>query len=177
MLIINFSNYWACWSVNLYFAIITSFKLQFWSFGILCRVPSLLKYFLDFAPLKANFLGNLPKSSIIWAKWSSFFPKVSELSFLGLNKSSPVSISKVMQAKDHISADRLYFEPVKTSGPRYCRVWISVAKWWCYQQALPKSAILTLNPSSSFGPLSITSLVSKAENNSFAVLNLLYFLA
>jgi hypothetical protein len=68
------------------------------------------------------------------------------LSFLGLKRSSPVSISKVMQAKDHISAERLYFDPVKTSGPLYCRVWIYVAKWWCYQQAFPRSAIFTLNP-------------------------------
>jgi hypothetical protein len=136
----------ACYSVNLYLAIITSFKLQFWSFGILCNEPDWLKYFLDLAPLKANFFGNLPKSYIIWAKWSSFFPKASELSFLGLNNSSPVSISNVMHASDHISAERLYFEPVKTSGPLYCLVWISVAKWWCYQQAFPKSAILTLNP-------------------------------
>lgn len=175
MWVIKLSNYWACWSVNLYLAIITSFRLQFWSLGILCKVPSLLKYFLDLAPLKANFLGNLPKSSIICAKWSSFLPKVSELSFLGLNNNSPVSISNVIQANDHMSADKLYFDPVNTSGPRYWRVWISVAKWWCYQQALPKSAILTLNPSSSFGPLSSTSFVSKAEKSSFAVLDLPYF--
>jgi hypothetical protein len=45
-----------------------------------------------------------------------------------LNKSSPVSISKVIQARDHISAERLYLDPVSTSGPRYCLVWISVAK-------------------------------------------------
>lgn len=91
------------------------------------------------------------------------------MSFLGLNKSYPVSISNVMQANDHMSAERLYFEPVNTSGPLYCLVWISVAKWWCYQQALPKSAILTLKPFSSFGPLSRTSFVSNAENSYFAL--------
>ncbi len=122
-----------------------------------------------------NFLGNLPNSSIIWARWSSFFPNVSELSFLGLKSNYPVSISKVMQANDHISADRLYFDPVKTYGPRYWRVWISVAKWWCSQHAFPKSAILTLNPSSSFGPLSRTSLASNAENNYLAVFEAFYF--
>lgn len=143
----KFSNSSASLSVNLYLAIITSFRLQFCNLGILCNDPSLLKYFRDLAPLRANFFGNLPKSYIIWAKWSSFFPNDSLLSFRGLNKSSPVNISKVMQAKDHISAVRLYLEPVKTSGPLYCLVWISVAKWWCYQQALPKSAIFTLNPS------------------------------
>ena len=153
-----------------YLAIITSLRLQFWSFGILCSEPSLLKYFRDFTPLKENFFGNRPKSYIICAKWSSFFPNVYELSFRGLKRSSPVNISNVIQAKDHISALRLYLEPVNTSGPRYCLVWISVAKWWCSQQALPKSAIFTLNPSSSLGPLSRTSFVSNAEKSYLAVL-------
>lgn len=48
-----------------------------------------------------------------------------------------------MQANDHISAVKLYLDPKRTSGPLYCRVCISVAKWWCSQQAFPKSAILT----------------------------------
>lgn len=52
----------------LYLAIITSFKLQFCSLGILAKLPSLEKYFLDLAPLTVNFLGNLPKSYIICAK-------------------------------------------------------------------------------------------------------------
>jgi hypothetical protein len=56
-------------------------------------------------------------------------------------------------------------EPVNTSGPLYCLVWISVAKWWCYQQAFPKSAIFTLNPFYSLGPLSMTNLVSNALNS------------
>ena len=30
-----------------------------------------------------------------------------------------------------------------TSGERYCRVWISLVKWWLTQQALPRSAIFT----------------------------------
>ena len=163
--------------MNRYLAIITSLRLQFWSFGILCREPSLLKYLRDLTPLNENFLGNRPKSYIICAKWSSFLPKVSELSFLGLKSNSPVNISKVIQANDHISALKLYFEPVKTSGPRYCLVWISVAKWWCYQQALPKSAIFTLKPYSSLGPLSRTSLVSNAEKSYFAVFYFLFFLS
>ena len=103
----------------MYLAIITSFKLQFWSLGMRTRLPYFEKYFLAFAPLTVNFLGNLPRSSIIWAKWSSFLPKLSLWSFLGLNSSYPVSISKVMQANDHISALRLYFDPVSTSGPLY----------------------------------------------------------
>ena len=111
-------------SNGIYLAIITSFKLQFWSLGIRIKLPSFEKYFLVFRPRHVNFLGNLPRSYIIWARWSSFFPKESLLSFLGLNRSSPVSISKVMQASDHISAVRLYLDPVKTSGPRYCLVWI-----------------------------------------------------
>lgn len=149
-----------------YLAIITSLRLQFCSFGILAKLPYFEKYFLAFAPLTVNFLGNLPKSYIICARWSSFLPKLSFWSFLGLKSSYPVNISKVIHAKDHISALRLYLEPVSTSGPLYCLVWISVAKWWCSQQAFPRSAILTLNPFSSLGPLSRTSLVWKAEKSS-----------
>lgn len=147
----------------------TSFKDQFWSLGILLRFPYFEKYFLALTPLSENFLGNLPRSSIIWARWSSFFPNESLLSLRGLNRSSPVNISKVIQAKDHISADKLYFDPVSTSGPRYCLVWISVAKWWCYQQAFPRSAIFTLNPFSNKGPLLKASLVSKALKRSLRV--------
>ena len=66
-----------------------------------------------------------------------------------------MSNSKVIQANDHISAVRLYLEPSMTYGLRYCLVWIYVAKWWCSQQALPKSAILTLM--FSVNPLSVLS--------------------
>jgi len=147
----------------------TSLRLQFWSLGMRTRLPSLEKYLRLLLPRTVNFRGNLPNSYIIWARWSSFLPKESLLSFRGLKSSSPVSISKVMQARDHMSAVRLYFDPVSTSGPLYCLVWISVAKWWCYQQAFPRSAILTLKPFSSLGPLSRTSLVEKALKRSLMV--------
>jgi len=145
---------------------------QFCSFGIRFRFPSFEKYFLALVPLQVNLCGNLPSNSIICARWSSFFPKESLLSLWGLKSSSPVNISKVIQARDHISAVKLYFDPRRTYGPLYWRVCISVAKWWCSQQAFPKSAILTLNPFSSLGPLLSTNLVSKAENSSF---NFLFF--
>jgi hypothetical protein len=64
-----------------------------------------------------------------------------------------------MHAHDQISAEVSYLAPINTSGLLYCLVWISVAKWWWVQQAFPKSAILTLNPFSSFGPLSKISLL------------------
>lgn len=68
-----------------------------------------------------------------------------------------------------MSAVKLYFDPVKTYGPLYCLVWISVAKWWCSQQAFPKSAIFTLNPFYNLGPLSKISFVLKAENSYLTV--------
>lgn len=37
-----------------------------------------------------------------------------------------------------------HFAPRMTSGERYWRVWMSLVKWWLTQQALPRSAILTL---------------------------------
>lgn len=37
-----------------------------------------------------------------------------------------------------------HLAPRITSGDLYCLVWISSVKWWFTQQALPKSAILTL---------------------------------
>lgn len=37
-----------------------------------------------------------------------------------------------------------HFAPRMTSGDRYCRVWMSLVKWWLTQHALPRSAILTL---------------------------------
>ena len=36
-----------------------------------------------------------------------------------------------------------HFPPRMTSGERYCRVWMSLVKWWPTQQAFPRSAILT----------------------------------
>lgn len=41
-----------------------------------------------------------------------------------------------------------HLAPRMTSGERYWRVWISFVKWWLTQQALPRSAILTLMMSS-----------------------------
>lgn len=49
-----------------------------------------------------------------------------------------------MAAILHTSVLAPHFEPSITSGDRYCLVWISFVKWWFTQQALPKSAILTL---------------------------------
>lgn len=49
-----------------------------------------------------------------------------------------------MAAMLHTSVLAPHFEPSITSGDRYCLVWISFVKWWFTQQALPKSAILTL---------------------------------
>lgn len=37
-----------------------------------------------------------------------------------------------------------HLAPRMTSGERYCRVWISLVKWWLTQHAFPRSAILTL---------------------------------
>lgn len=57
-----------------------------------------------------------------------------------------------MAAMLHTSVLAPHFEPSITSGDRYCLVWISFVKWWFTQQALPRSAILTLmtsNPKSS----------------------------
>ena len=36
-----------------------------------------------------------------------------------------------------------HLPPRMTSGDRYCRVWMSLVKWWPTQHALPRSAILT----------------------------------
>lgn len=49
-----------------------------------------------------------------------------------------------MAAILHTSVLAPHFEPSITSGDRYCLVWISFVKWWFTQQALPRSAILTL---------------------------------
>lgn len=49
-----------------------------------------------------------------------------------------------MAAMLHTSVLAPHFEPSITSGDRYCLVWISFVKWWFTQQALPRSAILTL---------------------------------
>ncbi len=82
--------------------------------------------------------------------WSSSLSK--PLPFFGSNRKSPVAISKIIQAKDHISAEVPYLAPIMTSGDLYCLVWISVEKWWYDQQPLPKSQIFSRNDSSNFGP-------------------------
>jgi hypothetical protein len=43
-----------------------------------------------------------------------------------------------------------HLAPRITSGERYCRVWMSLVKWWFTQQALPRSAILTEMMSNGF---------------------------
>lgn len=80
----------------------------------LCTLLSLqlgAKYFLYFEHLLENFLGKIPNNYIICAIWSSFLPYTSFESLLGLNNKSPVSISNVIQAKDHKSAVILYLDP------------------------------------------------------------------
>jgi hypothetical protein len=49
-----------------------------------------------------------------------------------------------MAAILHTSVLAPHFAPNITSGDRYCLVWMSLVKWWLTQQALPRSAILTL---------------------------------
>lgn len=49
-----------------------------------------------------------------------------------------------MAAILHTSVLAPHFAPRMTSGDRYCRVWMSLVKWWLTQQAFPRSAILTL---------------------------------
>lgn len=48
-----------------------------------------------------------------------------------------------MQAMLQISVLAPHFAPRITSGERYCRVWMSLVKWWPTQQAFPRSAIFT----------------------------------
>jgi len=48
-----------------YFAIITSFKVQFCNLGILFIFPSFEKYFLALLPLNVKVRGNRPSNSII----------------------------------------------------------------------------------------------------------------
>jgi hypothetical protein len=97
-----------------YLAIMTSLRDQFCSLGMRLRQPSLLMYFRPFSPRIDIFRGKRPISSMICARWSSFLPKCSLGSFLGLKSNSPVKSSKVMQASDHISAERLYLDPSST---------------------------------------------------------------
>mmetsp|Transcript_69546 Transcript_69546/g.104982 ORF Transcript_69546/g.104982 Transcript_69546/m.104982 type:complete len:236 (+) Transcript_69546:1809-2516(+) len=40
-----------------------------------------------------------------------------------------------------MSADVSYLLPIRTSGARYCLVWMSSLKWRCVQQAFPRSTI------------------------------------
>lgn len=49
-----------------------------------------------------------------------------------------------IEAMLHTSVLAPHFAPRITSGERYCLVWMSFVKWWFTQQALPRSAILTL---------------------------------
>lgn len=56
-----------------------------------------------------------------------------------------------MQAMLQVSVLAPHLEPNMTSGDLYCLVWISLVKWWLVQQALPKSAILTLMISLGYG--------------------------
>jgi hypothetical protein len=53
-------------------------------------------------------------------------------------------IGRTMAAILHTSVLAPHFAPRITSGDRYCRVWMSLVKWWLTQQAFPRSAILTL---------------------------------
>lgn len=71
-----------------------------------------------------------------------------------------------MEAMLHTSVLAPHLAPRMTSGDRYCLVWISFVKWWLTQQALPRSAILTLMTSSlngssalRFSPVAEASLV------------------
>lgn len=67
-----------------------------------------------------------------------------------------------MAAMLHTSVLAPHLAPKITSGDRYCRVWISFVKWWLAQQALPRSAILTLMISR---PLSSTFRLSPSEGD------------
>lgn len=71
-----------------------------------------------------------------------------------------------MEAMLHTSVLAPHLAPRMTSGDRYCLVWMSFVKWWLTQQALPRSAILTLMTSSlngsstlRFSPVEEASLV------------------
>lgn len=52
-------------------------------------------------------------------------------------------IRPTMAAMLHTSVLAPHLEPRITSGERYCRVWMSLVKWWPTQHAFPKSAIFT----------------------------------
>ena len=112
---------------------------------------------MAFDPLNENSKGNFPNSSWVYARWSSFLEKLGP--FRGSKRKSPVMSSNIIQAKLHMSAVLLYFEPIRTlkiyylfiitSGDRYYLVCINVENWWWTQQALPRSAIFILKLSAS----------------------------
>src|SRR5688500_2741122 len=54
-------------------------------------------------------------------------------------RSGELTIDAILQ----ISVLAPHRAPRITSGDRYCRVWISLVKWWPTQHALPRSAIFT----------------------------------
>ena len=93
---------------------------------ILRKLPLLSKYFLECLPESARFFGMRPKSSIIYARWSSSLSQL--YPFLGSKRKSPVTISKMVHAKLQISADVLQSAPMITSGDLYCLVQISGVK-------------------------------------------------
>lgn len=77
----------------------------------------------------------------------------------------------------HTSVLAPHFAPKITSGDRYCRVWISLVKWWLTQHALPRSAILTLItswPSSVVGVLREIPETSRDNRSLAAVLDVRY---
>lgn len=63
---------------------------------------------------------------------------------LAWSRTQAIADQLTMAAMLHTSVLAPHFEPSITSGDRYCLVWISFVKWWLTQQALPRSAILTL---------------------------------
>lgn len=76
----------------------------------------------------------------------------------------------------HTSVLAPHLAPKITSGDRYCRVWISLVKWWLTQHALPKSAILTLITScpSSVGVLREIPETSRVKRSLAPVLDVRY---
>lgn len=99
-----------------YFSIRTSFKLQNFRRSMFLSLPSLVKYSRLCLPEEHTDLGILPRSSIIWAKWSSSREKC--FPDLGSNKKSPVTNSNTRHAIDHMSTDVSY------SSPRM--IWIDI---------------------------------------------------
>mmetsp|Transcript_5190 Transcript_5190/g.13972 ORF Transcript_5190/g.13972 Transcript_5190/m.13972 type:complete len:236 (-) Transcript_5190:693-1400(-) len=128
---------------KLYFSISTSWMGQNLSVLMFLRLPFLSKKFLEYRPSNANRFGTFPSNSWNMARWSSSLSYSSPA--LGSNRRSPVSNSKVIQPSDHMSADVSYLEPIKTSGARYCLVWMSSLKCRCVQHAFPRSTMTDLD--------------------------------